>query len=190
MVLLTVQGVCQGAQPILSYNYGAENYTRVRKTFKLLFTVCMIITCLAVTLIIVFPQFFAKIFTNDADSLAMASWALIPYLAGALIYGSQISCQQSFLALGQAKRSLIMAIFRKVILLIPLIYILPSLIGESQFAIWASSPISHLVQDGGRVFAVLFSESVSDFVSAIVTFLMFMYFYKNHLCKADKEQLQ
>ncbi len=182
---MTLTGLSQGAQPIMSYNFGAKNYTRVRKTFKLLVAIAFGYKFIAVILIVIFPTFFASFYTSDPDSLRMASWALVPYLFGSMVAGLQSSCQQSFLALGQAKRSLLMALNRKIILLIPLIYILPALIGDTQWAIDMAAPVADLVHDPGRVFSVLFAESVADVLASLSTFTLFMFFYKKHLTKAD-----
>ena len=126
MINMPIAGICQGAQPILSYNYGAKNYDRVRDTFKLTFKVCMAYSLTAASLILIFSPVFARVFSSDASTVEFASWAIRIYLFGGLIFGAQLVCQQSFMALGQAKRSLMMALLRKVILLIPLIYILPN----------------------------------------------------------------
>ena len=125
MVWLPLGGIAQGAQPILSYNYGAKNYGRVREAFRLAFKVCLIYSIVSSGIIMWFSPIFARIFSGDGNTIRYASWAIRIYMFGALIFGAQIACQQSFMALGQAKRSLCMALLRKVFLLIPLIYIVP-----------------------------------------------------------------
>ncbi|MFI3325109.1 MAG: MATE family efflux transporter [Clostridia bacterium] len=187
MLNSTVMGFSQGASPILSYNYGAGLYSRVRATFKLLIIIAVSFSLIFTIFITTFPEVIAKIFTNDADNIAMTAWAMSVYFMGSYIYGAQNACQQCFLALGQAKRSLSMALFRKVVLLIPLVYILPILLGDSQFAINFAEPIAHLVGEGDKVFAVLFAEAISDCTAAIVTFTLFMSFYRNYLRLPDKE---
>ncbi len=181
MVSMPLQGLCQGSQPIMSYNYGAGNMERVRKTFRLLYVSCLTFSLVAIGLILTFSQTFANIFTNDPEALRMAEWAIRVYLVGCLVFGAQIACQQSFVALGQAKRSLVMALFRKIILLIPLIFILPEIIGGTNFAINLAAPVADLCKDGGKVFAVLFAESVSDIIAAVVTTGFFYSFYKKCL---------
>lgn len=181
MISMTLQGICQGGQPIMSYNLGAGNKKRVRDTFKILYICCVSFTFVANGSILLFSNVFAGIFTTDPDTLRMATWAIRVYMAGGLFYGAQTACQMSFLALGQAKRSLSMALFRKIIVLIPLIYILPTLIGGSDFAIAMSAPVADLCYDGGKVFAVLISEAIADFSAAIVTSTMFFTFYRKHL---------
>lgn len=185
-VLLPLDGLMQGAQPILSYNYGAKNYTRVRQTFKLAFKTCIIVAAILSIVIMVFASSFSRIFAKDVNTIAFASWALRIYLFGGILFGAQICCQQSFMALGQAGKSLSMALFRKVVLLIPLLYILPSMIGDSSLAGFMALPVSDLVYHGGNVFAVLVSEPISDIVAASVTTILFFFFYRSHLCKEDE----
>lgn len=186
-ITLPLQGLCQGAQPILSYNYGAKNYTRVRNTFKLLARLCVGLSFVVGTTIMIFSHFFVSIFTNDPLTIKFASWALRVYIAGSVLFGAQIACQQSFMALGQAKISLSMAVLRKVVLLIPLIYIFPYLIGNSSFAIWMASSIESMVKQGSYVFAVLFAEPISDILAALTTSTMFYRFYKKNLCFEDEK---
>jgi len=184
-ITLPLQGLCQGAQPILSYNYGAKRYSRVRSTFQLVLVLCVGFGFLVSLLIMVFSDVFVSIFANDAKTIQFASWAVHIFLLGATFFGAQIACQQSFMALGQAKVSLAMAITRKIILLIPLIYIFPLILGESQIAVMLSQSIAPLVNQSGKVFAVLFAEPVSDTIAACITVYMFMRFYKKELKKED-----
>ena len=97
---------------------------------------------------------------------------------GAGLFGAQITCQQSFMALNQPKISLLMAVTRKIILLIPMIYILPHVIGGTPFALNMSYSIASLVNNGGKTFSVLFAEPISDILAATITTTMFMRFYK------------
>ena len=181
MVNMPLQGLCQGAQPILSYNYGAGNYERVRKTFKLLFVCCLGFSFVGCGTVVVFSRFFGSIFSGDSEMLQMVEWALRVYLLGGTVFGAQIACQQSFVSLGQAKRSLLMALYRKVFLLIPLIYIMPHLLGGTAIAVNLSLPVANICVDSSRVFAVLVSESISDVLAAATTTALFFNFYKNHL---------
>jgi Na+-driven multidrug efflux pump len=178
---MPLQGLCQGAQPIMSFNYGAKNMKRVRDTFRLLFICCLSVSVLGLGTIIIFSEKFASIFTNDPDLIRMAGWALRVYLFGAMIFGMQIACQQSFVALGQAGRSLLMALYRKILLLIPLIFILPALIGSSSFAMNMAAPVADLLYDPGRVFSVLFAETIADALAAMTTATLFFSFYRKHL---------
>jgi len=185
MVNMPLSGFCQGAQPILSYNYGAGNIERVKKTFRLCFAVCFGYSFLVTGTIMLFSSSFARIFSGDASTIQFASWALRVYLFGGLFFGAQISCQQAFMAMGQAKRSLAMALFRKVFLLIPLIYILPVLIGNTSFAINMAKPIAAMANQPGNVFAVLFAETISDIVASLTTSILFFRFYRTALVKKN-----
>ncbi len=155
LVLMPLQGVCQGGQPIISFNYGAKNNQRVKKAFFTQFKVCVIFTCVSWLVMMLVPQVFAGMFTTDKELVKYTAWSLRIYMAGIFAMGFQICCQQSFMALGQAKVSLFLACLRKLILLIPLIFILPV-----------------FMQD--KVFAVFVAEPVSDIVAAAVTTAVFM----------------
>lgn len=155
LILMPVQGICQGGQPIISFNYGANKNDRVKKSFFTQFKVCIIFTCVCWIIMMLFPQIFAGMFTSDAELVKYTAWALRIYMAGIFSIGFQISCQQSFMALGQAKVSLILACLRKLILLIPLIFILPLILPD-------------------KVFAVFLAEPVSDIIAAAVTTTVFM----------------
>jgi len=181
MVLLPLSGITQGAQPIYSYNYGAKNLGRVRETARITFLVCLGYSLTLSGIIIAFSPVFARIFSGDGDTIRYASWAIRIYMSGGLVFGAQMACQQAFTALGQAKRSLCMALLRKVILLIPFIYILPVLLGNTGFANAMARPVADLVKDGGRTFSVLLAEPIADIAAATVTSLSFLSFYKKDL---------
>ncbi|MCI8401665.1 MAG: MATE family efflux transporter [Lachnospiraceae bacterium] len=181
MILLPLGGITQGAQPILSYNFGARDLERVRETFRLSFRVCLLYSFTISGIIMIFAPAFARIFSRDADTIRYAVWAIRIYISGGLFFGAQISCQQSFMALGQAKRSLCMALLRKVILLIPLIYLLPVLLGDLGLAQSMAGPVADLLKDGGKTFCVLFAEPVSDILAASITSLTFFSFYRKSL---------
>ena len=129
-----------------------------------------------------FSDIFVKVFTNDTTYIQFARWSIKVFLVGMTIFGLQICCQQSFMALGQAKASLCMALLRKVILLIPLIYILPIVFGDFEFAKIISMPIAGFVKDSPRVFLALLAEPVSDIIAAITTTALFARFYNKNLC--------
>ena len=154
LVTMPMQGICQGGQPIISFNYGAGNRERVKKAFFTEFLVCVAYGTFCWVLIMVMPELFAAIFTEDGELIGYTAWALRVYMAGIFALGFQISCQQSFVALGQAKVSLLLACLRKIVLLIPLIFLLP-------------------VFFENKVFAVFLAEPVSDIVAAAVTTTMF-----------------
>ncbi|MBQ8040398.1 MAG: MATE family efflux transporter, partial [Lachnospiraceae bacterium] len=139
------QGFCQGGQPIISFNYGAGNGARVKKAFSLVLTICLSYATLFWLLSMSFPGVFAGIFTTDAALVEYASWALRIYMAGIFAFGVQISCQQSFMALGQAKISLFLACLRKLFLLIPLIFILPNFFENKVFGVFLAEPVSDIL---------------------------------------------
>ena len=155
LVTMPLQGICQGGQPIISFNFGAGNNDRVKKAFFTQFIVCVSYSTLFWILLMFVPQVFAGIFTTDASLVEYTTWALRIYMAGIFSVGFQLSCQQSFMALSQAKISLLMACLRKIILLIPLIFILPLFIEN-------------------KVFGVFLAEPVSDIIAAAVTTTMFL----------------
>lgn len=155
LVTMPLQGICQGGQPIISYNYGAGNKERVKEAFFTQFGTCVAYTVLFWVALMFVPQIFAGMFTSDKALIEYTTWALRIYMAGIFSIGFQISCQQSFMALGQAKVSLLLACLRKIILLIPLIFILP-LFFEN------------------KVFAVFLAEPVSDMIAAAVTTITFL----------------
>lgn len=182
-ISLPTQGIMTGTQPILSYNYGAGNYDRVRSCFKFAIKLTLGTTLVIGGSIILFSDIFVRIFTTDPDYIEFSRWSIKIFLIGMTIFGLQIGCQQSFMALGQAKISLCMALLRKVILLIPLIYILPYLFGNMEFASYLSQPIAKFVSDSSRVFLVLLAEPVSDIIASVTTTSLFMRFYKKNLCQ-------
>lgn len=185
-VTLPTQGFCQGAQPIISYNYGAGNFTRVRRACCISHVLCITFATCLTSLMMFFPRTFAGIFSNDQSLLHFSSWALPIYLAGGAIFGAQISCQQSFMALGQAKISLLLACLRKVILLAPLIYLFPVTVGKLPFAAAMAQEIAGLVEYPAEVFSIFLAEPVSDITAAICTSITFYVFYRKDLRKADK----
>lgn len=143
--LLPLQGLSQGAQPIISYNFGAGNAGRVRTAFKLLLICCLGFSLTLGTLVLVWPELFLSIFTPDAALIAYARPLVRIYMAGTLVFGVQIACQQTFVALGNAKCSLFLAILRKLILLIPLVYILPAFIGDKVQAVFMAEPVADVL---------------------------------------------
>lgn len=164
LLTMPVQGICQGGQPIMSYNFGARKNERVKKAFFLQFKTCVGYAALFWLAMICIPQVFAGIFTSDQNLTTYTSWALRIYMAGIFSTGFQIACQQGFMALGQAKISLLLACLRKVILLIPLILILPHFISN-------------------QVFAVFLAEPVSDILAASITTILFFTRF-DHILKA------
>ena len=145
LVSMPLQGICQGGQPLISYNYGAKNLGRVKEAFYCQFAVCVGYTGVFWLLLMTVPRMFAEIFTPDTALVNYAAWAMRIYFAGAFSIGFQLSCQQAFMALGQAKNCLFMACLRKIILLIPLIFILPNFFGNKAFAVFLAEPVSDVI---------------------------------------------
>ena len=140
--MLPMQGFAQGAQPIISYNYGAGNGERVKKTFRLLLCCCLIYSMTLWTAIMLVPQVFVGIFTPDEALIAFASAALRIYLGGLCIFGIQIACQMTFTSMGNAKSSITVAVVRKFVLLIPLIYIMPHVIADKTVGVYMAGPVA------------------------------------------------
>lgn len=143
--MLPMQGFAQGAQPISSFNYGARNAGRVRKTFRLLLTCCLIYSVLFWAAVMMFPQGFAMIFSSDRDLISYTGWALRIYAAGMGIFGIQIACQMTFISLGNAKASIIVAVMRKFVLLLPLIYLLPHLVENKTMGVYLAEPVADVI---------------------------------------------
>ena len=145
LVNMPLSGICQGGAPIISFNFGAGNEQRVRKAFLAQFTACVAYSGLFWLICMAAPGLFAGMFTSDTALAQYAVWAMRIYMAGIFSIGFQISCQQSFMALGQAKISLLMACLRKIILLIPLIFILPNFFADKVFAVFLAEPVSDIL---------------------------------------------
>ena len=145
LVTMPMQGICQGGQPIISYNFGAGKSERVKKAFYTQFAVSVGYAVLFWAAVMLAPQLFAGMFTHDAALLEYTVRALRIYMAGIFALGAQISCQQSFMALGQAKVSLLLACLRKIVLLIPLILILPHFLSDQAFAVFLAEPVSDIL---------------------------------------------
>ena len=143
--MLPMQGIAQGAQPISSYNYGARNAARVKKTFKLLLSACLIYSFTLWLAVMLFPSVFVGIFTPDEALIQYASPMLRIYLGGMCIFGIQIACQMTFTSLGKAVNSIIVAVFRKFILLLPLIYIMPRIVADKTMGVYMAEPIADVI---------------------------------------------
>lgn len=153
--MLPLMGFTQGAQPIISFNFGAKKPDRVRDAFWTLLFSCVAYSTLLWAVVMLKPDLFAMLFTDSTELVEMAAWALRIYMACGLLLGVQLSCQQTFIALGNAKYSLFLALLRKIILLIPLIYILPHIFPENP------------------VMAVFLAEPVADFLAVTTTAILF-----------------
>lgn len=144
--MLPLQGLGQGAQPIISYNYGARNGDRVKAAFKLLLKVSLIYSTLLWACVMAFPQVFAAMFTNSQELMDFTQTALRVYMACMLLFGIQMACQMTFTSLGKAKASILVAVTRKFILLIPLIYLLPAILPlDKTLAVYMAEPVADLI---------------------------------------------
>ena len=143
--MLPLQGLTQGAQPIISFNYGAKNIDRVKKAFHLLLRSAACYSTLLWLLCMLVPQIFISIFTSDADLASYTIWALRIYMAASLLFAVQLACQQTFIALGNAKTSVFLALLRKVLLLIPLIFILPHFVSNPVFGVFVAEPVADTI---------------------------------------------
>ena len=170
LITMPLQGICQGGQPIISFNYGAGKTDRVKEAFRNVFTVCVAYTTVFWLALMIFPNAFSGIFTSDQTLVEYAGWALRIFLAGGFSVGFQLSCQQSFMALGQAKVSLLLACLRKLILLIPLIFILPLFFETNE----------------QKVFAVFLAEPISDIAAAAITTLTFFSQFRKILKRREQ----
>ena len=163
---MPLHGLTQGAQPIISYNYGAENYHRVKEAFFILLKSCLIYSTSIWIIAQFVPQLFIQIFTDKPELINYTISALRVYMGVSCLFGAQLACQQTFIALGNAPISLFLALLRKVFLLIPLIYILPNLMDN-------------------KINAIFLAEPIADFVAVTTTFITFIYVFKKTLNKIE-----
>ena len=163
--MMPLQGLGQGAQPIMSYNYGAENRNRVKETYYLLLKSSLIYSSILWLCIMLFPQIFASLFTSDTALLSFTKTALRIYLASLFLFGIQIACQMAFTSLGNAKASILVAVTRKFILLLPLIYIMPHIYTADQTS------------------AVYMAEPIADFLAICFTSILFRFEFKKVMAK-------
>lgn len=167
-VMLPLQGIAQGAQPISGYNYGAKNAVRVRKTFKLLLISCLTYSTLLWIFIMSFPRAFAAMFTGDATLISFTENVIRIYFGAMFLFGIQIACQMTFVSLGNAVSSVIVAIMRKFVLLLPLIYIMP-----------------HIVTN--KTIGVYMAEPLADIIAVTFTAVLFCFQFKKALAKIEKQ---
>ena len=168
--MLPLQGLGQGAQPIISYNYGAKNVGRVKKAFWLLLKVSLSYAVLLWAFIMIFPQGFAGMFTSDPELLVFTKTALRIYTACLFLFGIQMACQMTFTSLGKAGSSIIVAVMRKFILLIPLIYIMPAILREN------------------KAVAVYMAEPIADFLAVTFTAILFFFQFRKCLRQIEGEK--
>ena len=166
--ILPLSGLCQGAQPITGYNFGARKADRVRESFGILLKSSVIYTTALWLIVMLFPRQVAMLFAGDGAFLDYTAWALRIYMALSLLMGVQLACQQTFIAIGNAKTSLFLAIYRKIILLIPLIYILPRFFEKKDMAVFLAEP-------------------VADFVAVTTTAILFAWQFKKAMKQLENE---
>ena len=145
LIVVPINGMTQGVQPIISYNYGARNFDRVKKSFKILVTIDLCITVTACLLTQFIPGMFASIFTPEAELIMLVEKVMPIFFAGIWIFGVQMACQSTFMGMGQAKISLFLALLRKVFLLIPLSLILPNFFEEKVYGVYYAEPIADVL---------------------------------------------
>ncbi len=169
--MLPLQGLGQGAQPILSYNFGAGSKNRVKKAYLLLLGVSLVYSSALWLAVMLFPSSFARMFTTDQALIEFSAVALRVYMSMAVLFGVQIACQMTFTSLGNARSSAIVAIMRKFVLLIPLMYILPHVFTSDQ------------------TMAVFLAEPVADALAVTFTAIIFFFEFRKALSslKAVKE---
>ena len=164
--MLPLQGIAQGAQPITSYNYGAGNSSRVKESFLLLLKVCMTYSLLLWAAIMAFPGAFARIFTPEPELIAFTALALRVYCGALFLFGVQIACQMTFVSIGNAPCSILVAVLRKFILLLPLIFLLPHILPDKTMAVYTAEP-------------------VADSIAMTCTALLFFFQFRKALKKMD-----
>ena len=166
--MLPLQGLGQGAQPIISYNYGAGLKSRVKAAFKYLLIVDFVFSMVLFLAVQFFPSAFAMMFTDDPGLIDYASWALRIFMDSTGIFGIQMACQATFTSIGNAKSSSFIAILRKLILLVPLIYIMPHLV--------SSDPTK----------GIYLAEPIADFISVCCTIAIFSLQFRKALRQMDE----
>ena len=163
--MMPLQGIAQGAQPITSYNYGARNSARVKKSFQLLLTVSLTYTVLLWLAVMLAPGAFAHLFTTNEALIEFTTHAMRIYCAALFFLGIQIACQMTFVSLGNAPCSIIVAVVRKFVLLIPLIYIMPQLVSDQAMGVYMAEPVADVI--AVMFTAILFSRQFRKSMTAL-----------------------
>ena len=161
--MLPLQGLGQGAQPIISYNFGAKNIDRIKSTYKKLLVVSLCYSLALFALVQIFPGVFARMFTPKQQLIDYTARVLRIYMAGAALFGIQMACQMTFVAIGSAKSSIAVAVIRKFVLLLPLIYIMPAIMtGDQATAVFIAEPIADTIAVicTAILFAVVFTRTI------------------------------
>ena len=160
--MLPAQGIAQGAQPILSYNYGAGDAVRVKKTFRILLITCLSYSVILWSSVMLFPRAFSSLFTPDAALLDFTAPMLRIYFSGMVMFGIQIACQMTFVSIGNALCSVIVAVMRKFVLLLPLIYLVPCFTSDKTMGVYLAEPIADVlaVTFTAILFSVQFKKAI------------------------------
>lgn len=166
--MLPLQGLTQGGQPIISYNYGAGHMDRVKKGFQLMLISAVLYAAVIWGVAELAPGVLVAVFTNDAELFAISEWAMRIYMGALVLMGAQVACQQTFIAFGNAKISAFLAIFRKIIVLIPLIFILPLFMED-------------------QVMAVFLAEPIADVLAVTTTCTLFFFTFRKMLREAERK---
>lgn len=145
IITLPIGGFAQGVQPIMSFNYGAKNFERVREAVKILFSGIILFYICSITFLMIRPELFIRIFNTNPDVIKATSETVRVYFPGFFVLGAQMACQQAFMAMGQAKQSAIIATLRKVLLIVPLIFILPMILENQHHAVLLAVPVADLI---------------------------------------------
>lgn len=168
LIVVPVQGISQGVQPIMSYNFGAGKLDRVKGCFVRMVSVCLTATVILAGIAVIRPEIYARVFTGNTDLIALTCQVMPIYFLGITIFGIQMACQTTFLSLGQAKASLVIALLRKIILLIPLAIILPKFMG---------------------VMGIYRAEPIADITSVMVSAILFLITAKKILRSDEKNDM-
>ncbi len=167
--MLPLQGLGQGAQPIISYNYGSGNSKRVKSAFQLLLKASLCYSVFLWICIMLFPQMFATMFTTNTELLDFTKTALRIYMASLALFGIQVACQMTFTSLGNAKASILVAVMRKFVLLVPLIYIMPHILTSN------------------KTRAVYIAEPIADAIAVGFTAILFTFQFRKALAEIEKK---
>lgn len=143
--LMPLAGLAASSQPIIGYNFGARNIDRVKKAFKYLLISAITFSTLMWSITMLFPEMFVRLFLKDEALMETTVWGMRIFMSGIFMLGAQFACQQTFVALGQSVKSLSLALLRKIVLLIPLVYILPLFIDNSVKAVFLAEPIADVI---------------------------------------------
>ena len=160
LIIVPLQGVQQGTQPVISYNFGAGNKERIKKTMYYSFSMIFSGTLLSCLATCIFPEFFASFFTTDQELIALVGKVMPVFMGGIWMFGIQLVCQSAFMGMGQAGISLFLALLRKIFLLIPLALVLPKYFGV--YGIYYAEPIADILAPAitGILFLSLFSKII------------------------------